>query len=86
MNSLTAYKLDILQNSIEARHREIAEYEINIFNYEFILSELQSSENPDSTFLAQIQEGIASNNREMEKSKSVLRALNAQISYLSSLT
>jgi hypothetical protein len=73
------YKLETIKENIEARQKEIAGYEINIFNYEFIRD---NAEEADPEFLKQVNEGIQSNIFEMKKIQMVLKALEAQQAYL----
>lgn len=71
------YKKAVIEANIKAREEEIAGYEINIFNYAYIVPK-----STDSEFTRQIQQGIIDNEKEMAKSKLVLEALYAQLKSL----
>jgi hypothetical protein len=68
------YKISMIEGNIKARKEEIAGYEINIFNYEYILCKTK-----DEVTKKQLEEAISSNNVEMNKVKLVLEALEAQL-------
>lgn len=74
---MKTYKKEVIENNIKARREEIAGYEINIFNYEYILERTD-----DEAFASQIAEGIDGNKREMKKAMLVLEALEAQLASL----
>jgi hypothetical protein len=72
------FKLDTIESNLKARHEEAAGYEVNIFNYEFMLR--QPEIDPD--FAAQLPDAIASNQRELDKVHLVIKALEAQKAHL----
>ena len=74
----TQFKLETIETNLKARYEEAAGYEINIFNYEYIL---QDPESPDD-FKEQMPEAIVSNKRELAKVFLVINALLAQKQYL----
>lgn len=74
---MNEYKKNVITENIKARLEEIASYEINIFNYEYMLKKVE-----DSELSASLTEGITSNIREMNKIKLVLEALEAQLASL----
>lgn len=71
---MNEYKKKVILDNIDARKREIADYEINIFNYQYIYDNAE-----DGDFRDQIYDGIASNARELNKVKLILEALEAQL-------
>lgn len=71
------YKRNVIRENIEARHKELSDYEINIFNYEYIHARTK-----DESFKAQIASGIEDNKREMAKTQLILEALEAQLASL----
>lgn len=74
---MNEYKKSILTENVDARKKEIAGYEINIFNYEYI-----HARTGDESFRAQIARGIEDNRREMAKTQLILEALEAQLASL----
>jgi hypothetical protein len=74
MNTI-AFKLETIDANIKARHEEIAGYEINIYNYEFMAN---SGQIPESEYLNQLRAGIESNMAELQKVKLILAALEEQ--------
>ena len=73
------YKIDVITKNIAARREEIAGYEINIFNYEYMRGKAA-----DEAMQKSLDAGIAENIREMNKIKMVLEALEAQLVSLAS--
>lgn len=75
---MNEYKINIINENIKARLEEIAGYEINIFNYQYIYDHAT-----DEEFKAHVKDGIEQNTKEMNKTKLVLEALQAQLESLS---
>ncbi len=71
------FKKSVIETNINARKEEIAGYEVNVFNYEYMLPKIT-----DEAFKKQIAQGIEDNKREMNKAKLVLEALYAQLESL----
>ena len=76
-NIMNEYKKTMVLDNIDARQKEIAGYEVNIFNYQYIYDN-----STDEEFKQQVCEGIISNTKEMNKTKLVLEALEAQLKTL----
>lgn len=76
---MNEFKRSVISANIQAREEEIATYEVNIFNYKYILPRSQ-----DPEFSDQISKGILENEREMKKALLVLEALYAQLESLKS--
>jgi hypothetical protein len=74
---MNEYKKTMVLDNIDARQKEIAGYEVNIFNYQYIYDN-----STDEEFKQQVCEGIISNTKEMNKTKLVLEALEAQLKTL----
>lgn len=74
---MNEYKKTMIVENIDARQKEIAGYEVNIFNYQYIYDNAT-----DEDFKQQVYEGIISNTKEMNKTKLVLEALEAQLKTL----
>ncbi len=71
------YKISMIEGNIKARKEEIAGYEVNIFNYEYMLSKAS-----DDLMKSQLEESIKDHNKEMNKVELVLEALEAQLKLL----
>jgi len=74
----TQFKLETIETNLKARYEEVAGYEINIFNYEFMINESEIQDD----FKDQLTEAISSNKRELSKVHNVIRALEAQKEHL----
>lgn len=74
---INEYKKSMIEANIKARQEEIAGYDVNIFNYEYMLNKAE-----DEQFKASLIEGIESNKREKAKVELVLEALEAQLKTL----
>jgi predicted transcriptional regulator len=68
------YKKNMIEANIISRQEEIAGYEINIFNYQYMYDRAT-----DENMKVQLKEGVDSNKREMNKVVSILEALEAQL-------
>jgi hypothetical protein len=74
---MNEYKKTMVLENIDARQKEIAGYEVNIFNFQYIYDN-----SDDEDFKKQVLEGVVSNTKEMNKTKIVLEALEAQLKTL----
>lgn len=74
---MNEYKKQVISENIKARHEEIAGYEINIFNYEYMIPKVT-----DAEYRSQLQSAVESNYREVDKVKLVLEALEEQLKSL----
>lgn len=74
---MNEYKKTMVLENIDARQKEIANYEVNIFNFQYI-----HDHSDDEQFKQQVLEGVVSNTIEMNKTKIVLEALEAQLKTL----
>ena len=74
---INEYKKSMIETNIQARKEEIAGYEVNIFNYEYMYDKVTEEEYKENLRL-----GIESNNREKAKVELVLEALEAQLATL----
>lgn len=73
------YRHEILKASIEARVREITEYQVNIDNFRLALEACQD-EADMSEFREQLQELLASSIREQRKAQIMLSVIKKQLS------
>ena len=74
---INEYKIEVVKTNIDARKREIADYEINIFNYGFMAERIE-----DEAERAGILRGVEENKTQMLKIQMVLDALDAQLEAL----
>lgn len=80
---MTSEKFDIISKAIKAREQEIFQYQINIENYKFALEEIeilpQEEQNQMIEFAVKLNQLLATELQEMNKSHVLLRALKRQI-------
>lgn len=76
------YRQQVIADNIEARENEIAVYDINIFNYTYVLS--RPVEPELEGFVEEIRERCRTEVLERRKAEIILQALNAQLHSLKS--
>lgn len=75
---MQTYKTEILTAALEARRKEVTEYQVNIDNYRLALERI--GDDPDlQAFKAQIEQNLAASIREQKKAQIMLDVIEAQV-------
>lgn len=75
---LTEYKKEILKNSLEARIKEVEDYQINIDNFRLALEKV-GDDTEMASFKTQLEDLLKGNIYEQRKAKIMLEVLRDQL-------
>lgn len=78
-NNMNTYQREILTSALEARERELIEYQVNIDNYRLAITKITDDQEDLLSFRDQLKSLLESNLLEQKKSKIIRDVIAEQL-------